>query len=81
MSAPKPIESLSFEEALSELETIVRSLETGQALLDQSIAAYERGVALKTHCECKLRDAQMKIEKITVDKNGILSTQPLDQTE
>ncbi len=81
MEKLKPIESLSFEEALSELETIVRSLETGQTALEQSITAYERGVALKKHCESKLRDAQAKIEKITVDKDGQISTQPLDATE
>lgn len=81
MDAQKRIDGMSFEEALAELETIVRSLETGQALLEDSIGAYERGIALKQHCESKLREAQMKIEKITVDKDGQLSTQPLDRTE
>ena len=74
----KAIEKLSFEEALVELETIVRQLETGEAPLEDSITAYERGVMLKKHCESKLRDAQEKIEKISIDQNGSVSTQPLD---
>ncbi len=79
MTKSQALEKLSFEEALGELETIVRSLETGQAPLEQSIDAYERGIALKKHCETKLREAQAKIEKITVGKDGSLSTQPLDE--
>ncbi|MCC6597700.1 MAG: exodeoxyribonuclease VII small subunit [Alphaproteobacteria bacterium] len=75
------IEALSFEEALGELETIVRTLETGQSPLEQSINAYERGIALKKHCETRLREAQAKIEKIMVGKDGNLSTQPLDESE
>ena len=78
MPQQKAIESLSFEESLSELEGIVRDLETGNAPLENSIEAYERGVALKKHCEAKLRDAQAKIEKITVANDGNLSTQALD---
>ena len=66
----KAIEKLSFEDALAELETIVRNLETGNTKLDDSIAAYERGVALKNHCEKRLNDARLKIEKITMDKDG-----------
>ena len=64
------IENLSFEDALSELETIVRNLESGQTKLDESITAYERGVSLKNHCEKRLNDARLKIEKITLDSNG-----------
>ncbi len=78
-AAPAPVKDLSFEDALGELETIVKSLETGQAKLEDSITAYERGIALKNHCEAKLKDAQAKIEKITVAADGKLSTQPLDQ--
>jgi len=78
MSAQKPIESLSFEDALSELETIVRNLETGDAALEDSITTYERGTKLKEHCAQKLREAQEKIEKITVEKDGSIGTQPLD---
>ncbi|MBX2834709.1 MAG: exodeoxyribonuclease VII small subunit [Micavibrio sp.] len=73
------IEEMSFEAALGELETIVKSLESGRAPLEQSIDAYERGIALKKHCESKIRDAQAKIEKITADKSGALSTAPLDE--
>ena len=64
------IKKLSFEDALAELETIVKGLETGQTKLDESINAYERGVALKKHCETRLKDARLKIEKITLDENG-----------
>ncbi|MCB9983282.1 MAG: exodeoxyribonuclease VII small subunit [Rhodospirillales bacterium] len=81
MTKAQLIESLNFEQALGELETIVRSLETGQAPLEDSIAAYERGIALKKHCEAKLREAQAKIEKITVNKNGSIKTEPLDSGE
>lgn len=69
-------ENLSFEEALSELEKIVRSLESGTGDLQASIGAYERGVALKKHCEAKLKEAQMKIEKITVSADGKTGTAP-----
>lgn len=72
------LETLSFEQALGELENIVRGLEAGETELEKSITAYERGIALKKHCEAKLKDAQAKIEKITVNADGSLSTQPLD---
>jgi len=81
MTEQKNIKILSFEEALKELEIIVRSLETGEAALENSISAYERGVQLKTHCENKLREAQAKIEKISVSNDGAISTQPLDSKE
>ncbi|MFK7838769.1 MAG: exodeoxyribonuclease VII small subunit [Bdellovibrionales bacterium] len=77
MSEPA-IKDLSFEQALGELENIVRGLEAGETELEKSITAYERGIALKKHCEAKLKDAQAKIEKITVQSDGSLSTQPLD---
>ena len=72
----QPIDSLSFESALEELETIVRALESGSAPLEQSIATYERGVALKKHCEKKLAEAQMKVEKISIGKDGQISSEP-----
>lgn len=74
MAEQKPIETLSFEEAMTELEQIVRGMESGQAKLDESINAYERGNALKTHCEKLLKDAQLKIEKITLQPDGSTST-------
>lgn len=78
MSTATPVENLSFEDALGELETIVKTLETGQAKLEDSIGKYERGIALKNHCEKKLREAQAKIEKITVGADGNAATTPLD---
>lgn len=64
------VKDMSFEQALQELEQIVRKLEAGDIALEESIKAYERGVALKQHCESKLKDAQLKIEKITLDQDG-----------
>jgi exodeoxyribonuclease VII small subunit len=72
---------MSFEAALDELQKIVGDLETGKAPLEESIAAYERGIALKTHCEKKLREAQAKIEKINVNADGTLAASPLQQQE
>jgi len=71
------IVSLSFEQALKELEVIVRKLETGQGELESAIADYERGTALQAHCQKKLADAKMKVEKI-VQSAGGLTTAPLD---
>jgi exodeoxyribonuclease VII small subunit len=81
MSQSSAVEKLSFEDALSELEGIVKSLETGQAKLEDSIGFYERGVALRLHCERKLRDAQSKIEKITIGSGGKIALEPLDKSE
>lgn len=78
MTQQAAVETLSFEDALVELENIVRSLESGDAPLDTSISAYERGTRLKKHCEKKLQDAQAKIEKISVQADGSVRTQPLD---
>lgn len=75
------VETLSFETALAELEAIVRDLETGKTSLEDSINAYERGVALRTHCEKKLREAQAKIEKITVNADGSVSVKPFEEQE
>ncbi len=63
-------EDLSFEAALTELEKIVRQLEGGGADLSTSIEAYERGMALKKLCETKLKEAQGRIEKITLAADG-----------
>lgn len=78
MAKNAALESLSFEQALTELETIVRDLETGKSALDESIGAYERGISLKNHCEKKLKEAQSKIEKITVAPDGTIKTEPFD---
>ena len=61
---------LPFEEALSELETIVRQLETGKVKLEDAIAAYERGTQLQKACLHKLENAQLKVEQLSVSKDG-----------
>lgn len=75
MTMPKDIEKLSFEDALAELEKIVRQLETGTADLKTSIDSYERGMALKSFCESKLKEAQTRIEKITLAADGTATTE------
>lgn len=65
-----PIDQLSFEAALAELEQIVRSLELGTAPLDTSIELYQRGDRLKRHCEARLRSAQERIEQISLGPDG-----------
>ncbi len=69
-AATGDIASLPFERALAELETIVGQLEKGSVSLEDSIVIYERGEALKRHCEALLRGAEMRIEKITLDADG-----------
>jgi len=71
-----PIESLSFEAALKELESIVAELESGDVDLEASIAKYERGAALKAHCEAKLKSAELKVEQIVQGRDGSVSTEP-----
>jgi exodeoxyribonuclease VII small subunit len=73
---PPEIAVLSFEDALNELEQIVRKLESGSAKLDEALASYERGALLKRHCEAKLREAQLRVEKIVVSAEGVVSTEP-----
>ena len=75
---PPDIVKLSFEEALEQLEEIVRQLEGGQGKLDEAIGRYERGAALKRHCEAKLKDAQAKIDKIVQAADGGLRVEPAD---
>lgn len=72
------IESLTFEAALKSLEEIVSQLDAGSIDLDKAVEAYERGAKLKEHCEKKLREAQLRIEKIEVDKNGEITTKVMD---
>lgn len=73
------IKKLSFEEALTELEEIVGRLERGDIDLEDSISIYERGEALKTHCESKLEKAKMKVDKIITQPDGDFSSEPLDE--
>lgn len=76
-SAPsQDVNALSFEEAMAELEKIVRNLEDGKTKLDESVAAYERGAALRQHCEARLREAQLTIEKISIASDGTISREP-----
>jgi exodeoxyribonuclease VII small subunit len=73
------IPAMSFEKALGELERIVEQLESGKIDLEQSISIYERGEALKKHCEKLLKDAEARIEKITLKPDGSpAGTEPLD---
>ena len=73
------VSTLSFEKALAELESIVEKLESGKVDLEQSISIYERGEALKKHCEKLLKDAEARIEKITLKPDGTpAGTEPLD---
>lgn len=60
----------TFEEALTELENIVRSLESGRVQLEQAVEAYEKGIKLKQICEQKLADAKARIDKLTINENG-----------
>lgn len=70
MTEPAEIASLSFEQALAELEAIVQKLESGQAPLEESIAMYERGARLKAHCESRLEAARLRVEKIVPNPQG-----------
>ena len=72
------IKIMSFEEALRELEEIVKSLEQGQGALDDAINAFSRGAELKKHCELKLKDAQTRIEKIVTKPDGSITSAPLN---
>ena len=74
------IKDISFEEALEKLEQIVSQLESGQIKLDDAVKVYEEGVRLKKLCEKKLSDAQMKVEKLVLNKqNQPVSVEPLDE--
>ena len=79
MSSPQPnaqpadFANLSFEDALAELERIVRGLEGGQAKLEDAIGAYERGALLRRHCEAKLAEAEARVQAIVAAADGALS--------
>ncbi len=76
---PAEIAGLSFEQALEQLEEIVKKLESGQGKLDEAIESYERGAALKRHCEAKLKEAQQKVEKIVMTSDGSPRLEPADE--
>lgn len=78
-TAAPDVSSLSFEKALKELEEIVAKLETGKVDLEESIVIYERGEALRAHCDALLKRAEAKVEKITLNAEGNpVGTEPLD---
>ena len=80
MTDVEDIAHLSFEAALEELEHIVAELESGKAELERSIQVYERGALLKAHCEAKLRQAQLRVEKIVVGPSGAAGVEPASFT-
>jgi exodeoxyribonuclease VII small subunit len=75
---PPDIAALTFEDALRELEQIVRDMESGQVKLDEAVRNYERGSLLKRHCEQRLADAKAKIEAISVGADGTVASQSFD---
>ena len=70
------VAAMSFEDALAELEQIVRRLEAGQVKLDDAIQFYERGAQLKQHCEQKLTEAQQRVDRIVIGPDGTVSAEP-----
>jgi exodeoxyribonuclease VII small subunit len=72
---PTDIAAMSFEEALAELEQIVKRLEEGKGKLDEAITSYERGAQLKQHCESKLGEAQGRVDKIVRQGDGSLAAE------
>ncbi|MCJ2181711.1 exodeoxyribonuclease VII small subunit [Novosphingobium sp. 1949] len=83
MDAQTPeLDTLSFEQALRELETIVRQLESGEVALEDSITLYEKGEKLRAHCQKRLDAAQARIEKIVTGPDGVpAGVQPFDAQE
>jgi exodeoxyribonuclease VII small subunit len=73
---PPNIAAMSFEDALAELEQIVRRLEGGQVKLDEAILSYERGAQLKQHCERKLNEAQQRVDRIVIGSDGTVTAEP-----
>lgn len=73
------VDEMNFETAMAELEKVLGQLERGDVALDESIALYERGAALKARCEAKLKEAEEKVAKITLGEGGApAGTAPLD---
>ena len=73
---PPDIAAMNFEDALAELEQIVRRLEGGQVKLDEAIMSYERGAQLKRHCERKLNEAQQRVDRIVIGPEGAVGMEP-----
>lgn len=74
----KSIGEMSFEEAIGALEKLVTDLDSGNVPLEQSVELYERGAALKAHCEARLKEAEMKIQEITGGSNGAIASKSAD---
>ncbi len=74
----KAVADMSFEEAMAALEGVVSQLERGEVPLEQSIALYERGAALKTHCATKLKDAEEKVEMIRSAEGRAVGATPVE---
>jgi exodeoxyribonuclease VII small subunit len=74
----KPVTEMSFEEAMAALEQVVGQLERGDVALEASIALYERGAALKAHCEAKLKDAEEKVELIRAAEGRAIGATPVE---
>ena len=74
-SIEESINQMGFEEALQELTNLVKKLDSDQEGLSDAINAFERGIKLKTHCEKKLQEAKLKVEKIVADASGKVSTE------
>jgi exodeoxyribonuclease VII small subunit len=77
-STAADVTGLSFEQALGELEKIVGELESGQAPLERSIEMYERGAALKAHCEHRLEAARLRVEAIVMGPQGVTGVEPAE---
>ncbi|HEY2132462.1 MAG TPA: exodeoxyribonuclease VII small subunit [Acetobacteraceae bacterium] len=77
-AAAADIASLSFEDALAELDKIVRGLEGGQQKLEDAISAYERGAKLRQHCEAKLAEAEQRVQVIVAAADGAVSLRTTD---
>ena len=78
LPAEPTVAALSFEDALAELEKIVRGLEGGQQKLEDAIGAYERGARLRAHCEAKLAEAEARVQAIVAAADGSVSLRPAD---
>jgi len=76
VDVPADIAAMNFEEALAELEQLVRRLEGGQVRLDEAILCYERGALLKRHCERKLNEAQQRVDRIVIGGDGAITAEP-----
>jgi exodeoxyribonuclease VII small subunit len=71
------VSQMCFEDALAELESIVRRLEEGAGKLEEAILAYERGIALQRHCDAKLQEAQSRVDRIVLGRNGAVTSEPI----